>query len=99
MNVVEYLIEKCTADLEQVGSVTFDGETIDGAPPIWCAAAAGYLPIVKFLVKAGTEVNKTTFTNSTPLRAACFDGHLEIVQVRAAQLYEMEILVIMNEKA
>ncbi len=56
MNVVEYLVEKCDADIEQVGSVMFDGETIDGAPPIWCAAAAGYLPIVKFLVKAGTEV-------------------------------------------
>ncbi|ELU05424.1 hypothetical protein CAPTEDRAFT_205477, partial [Capitella teleta] len=48
----EYLVEKCKADVEQVGSVTFDGETIDGAPPLWCAAAAGYLDIVKFLVKS-----------------------------------------------
>ena len=27
--------------MEQAGSVTFDGETIEGAPPLWCAAAAG----------------------------------------------------------
>ena len=91
MNVVEYLIEKCEADLEQVGSVTFDGETIDGAPPIWCAAAAGYLPIVKFLIKAGTEVNKTTYTNSTPLRAACFDGHFDIVQYLVEHNADIEI--------
>ena len=31
------------------GSVTFDGETIEGAPPLWCAAAAGHLEIVKLL--------------------------------------------------
>lgn len=61
-------------------SVTFDGETIEGAPPLWCAAAAGHLCIVKLLVKHGANVNSTTRTNSTPLRAACFDGHFEIVK-------------------
>ena len=38
---VEYLVDKCCASVEQPGSVTFDGETIEGAPPLWCAAAAG----------------------------------------------------------
>lgn len=60
--------------------VVFDGETIEGAPPLWCAAAAGHFPVVKFLVKRGACVNSTTRTNSTPLRAACFDGHFEIVK-------------------
>jgi ankyrin repeat protein len=60
--------------------VTFDGETIEGAPPLWCAAAAGHLDIVKYLIQKGAGVNKTTYTNSTPLRAACFDGHYEIVK-------------------
>ena len=32
---------RCEANVEQAGSVTFDGETIEGAPPLWCAAAAG----------------------------------------------------------
>ncbi|KOB76652.1 putative sex-determining protein fem-1 [Operophtera brumata] len=51
-----------------------------GAPPLWCAAAAGHLPLVKLLVRAGANVNSTTRTHSTPLRAACFDGHFDIVK-------------------
>ncbi|XP_053595910.1 protein fem-1 homolog CG6966 isoform X1 [Microplitis demolitor] len=79
-DVAEYLIEKCGADVEQPGSVVFDGETIEGAPPLWCAAAAGHLALVILLVKRGAKLNATTKTNSTPLRAACFDGHFEIVK-------------------
>ncbi|XP_015590859.1 protein fem-1 homolog CG6966 isoform X2 [Cephus cinctus] len=79
-DVAQYLIEKCGADIEQPGSVVFDGETIEGAPPLWCASAAGHLPLVKLLVGRGAKVNSTTKTNSTPLRAACFDGHFEIVK-------------------
>uniref|UniRef100_A0A6P7FQE1 Protein fem-1 homolog CG6966-like n=1 Tax=Diabrotica virgifera virgifera TaxID=50390 RepID=A0A6P7FQE1_DIAVI len=78
-DVAEYLIEKCHADIEQPGSVMFDGETIEGAPPLWCAAAAGHLDIVVLLIRYGAKVNTTTRTNSTPLRAACFDGHMDIV--------------------
>ncbi|KDR11983.1 Fem-1-like protein, partial [Zootermopsis nevadensis] len=79
-DVAEYLIEHCKANTEQPGSVVFDGETIEGAPPLWCAAAAGHLPVVRLLVRNEACVNSTTRTNSTPLRAACFDGHFEIVK-------------------
>ena len=41
---------------------------------------AGHLNVVKTLVKAGANVNHPTKTNSTPLRAACFDGRLDIVK-------------------
>ena len=58
----------------------FDGEMIERAPPLWCAAAAGHLALVKLLVKNGARVNSTTKTHSTPLRAACFDGHFDIVR-------------------
>lgn len=61
-------------------AVTFDGETIEGAPPLWVAAAAGHAAIVRYLVRRSASVNCTTKTNSTPLRAACFDGHFEIVK-------------------
>ena len=37
----KYFYCRCEANVEQAGSVTFDGETIEGAPPLWCAAAAG----------------------------------------------------------
>ena len=77
--VVEYLVDKCCASVEQPGSVIFDGETID-VPPLWCAAAAGHLDIVKLLVKSGANVNSTSNRNSTPLLLACFEGHYEIVK-------------------
>lgn len=89
--VVEYLVERCRADVEQAGSVTFDGETIEGAPPLWCAAAAGHTQIVKLLVERGANVNSTTKTNSTPLRAACFDGHFEIVQFLVERGADIEV--------
>ncbi|KAF6018926.1 FEM1C [Bugula neritina] len=89
--VVQFLIEHCGADVELVGSVTFDGETIDGAPPLWCAAAAGHLDIVKFLIQHNANVNNTTVTNSTPLRAACFDGHFEIVKYLVERNADIEI--------
>lgn len=90
-DVAEYLIERCHADLEQPGSVMFDGETIEGAPPLWCAAAAGHLDIVKLLISHGAKVNTTTRTNSTPLRAACFDGHLEIVKYLVQHGADIEV--------
>lgn len=67
-------------DLEQEGTVKFDGYVIEGASPLWCAAGAGHLAVVKMLVRAGADVNHPTKTNSTPLRAACFDGRLDIVK-------------------
>ena len=36
--------------------------------------------MVKLLVRAGADVNHPTKTSSTPLRAACFDGRLDIVK-------------------
>lgn len=78
--VVEYLLDHCGARVEVGGSVNFDGETIEGAPPLWAASAAGHLHVVRSLLERGASVNQTTLTNSTPLRAACFDGHLEIVR-------------------
>ncbi|XP_028169558.1 protein fem-1 homolog CG6966 [Ostrinia furnacalis] len=90
-DVAEYLIERCKADIEQPGSVTFDGETIEGAPPLWCAAAAGHLQLVRLLVRAGANVNSTTRTHSTPLRAACFDGHYDIVKFLVENGADIEI--------
>ncbi|XP_033323781.2 protein fem-1 homolog CG6966 isoform X1 [Megalopta genalis] len=80
-DVAEYLIEKCGANIEQSGSVVFDGDTIGGASPLWCAAATGHYALVKLLVKKGAQVNTYTVTQSTPLRAACFDGYYDIVKL------------------
>lgn len=78
--VVQILLTKFEPNIEQEGTVKFDGYVIEGATALWCAACAGHLNIVKLLVKAGADVNHPTKTNSTPLRAACFDGRLDIVK-------------------
>ena len=78
--VVLFLLSNFNVDIEQTGSVKFDGYAIEGATALWCASGAGYFKIVKLLVEHGADVNHTTKTNSTPLRAACFDGRLDIVK-------------------
>ncbi|XP_043255866.1 protein fem-1 homolog B [Colletes gigas] len=78
--VVKILLDKFKPDLEQEGTVKFDGCVIEKASALWCAAGAGHLPVVKTLVKAGADVNHLTESHSTPLRAACFDGRLDIVK-------------------
>merc|ERR1712241_602057 len=62
------------------GVVKFDGHLIEGATALWCSAGAGHKIIVKTLVEAGADVDHVTRTNSTPLRAACFEGRLDIVE-------------------
>ncbi|KAL6427861.1 hypothetical protein ACFW04_008359 [Cataglyphis niger] len=78
--VVRMLLEKFKPDLEQEGTVKFNGYVIEGASALWAAAGAGHLSVLKTLVKAGANVNHPTKTNSTPLRAACFNGRLDIVK-------------------
>ncbi|KAF8372235.1 hypothetical protein PRIPAC_78664 [Pristionchus pacificus] len=57
------------ADPRICGTVSFDGETIQGAPPLWAASAAGHMELVRFLVEeAGVDINQTTQTSSSPLR-------------------------------
>ncbi|XP_066471312.1 protein fem-1 homolog C [Tiliqua scincoides] len=91
LDMVEYLLEQCSASIEVGGSVNFDGETIEGAPPLWAASAAGHLKVVQSLLNHGASVNNTTLTNSTPLRAACFDGHLEIVKYLVEHKADLEV--------
>uniref|UniRef100_A0A8C6VAG2 Protein fem-1 homolog C n=1 Tax=Naja naja TaxID=35670 RepID=A0A8C6VAG2_NAJNA len=91
LDMVEHLLEHCSASIEIGGSVNFDGETIEGAPPLWAASAAGHLKVVQSLLNHGASVNNTTLTNSTPLRAACFDGHLEIVRYLVEHKADLEV--------
>lgn len=91
LDMVDYLLDQCSASVEIGGSVNFDGETIEGAPPLWAASAAGHLKVVQSLLDHGASVNNTTLTNSTPLRAACFDGHLEIVKFLVEHKADLEV--------
>ena len=89
--VVEYLLDKCPASIEQTGSYIFEGEKIKGATSLWCATNNGHLDIVKILVKRGASVNSKTRTNSTPLHNACFYGHYEIVKYLVENKADMDV--------
>ncbi|XP_063221513.1 protein fem-1 homolog B [Bacillus rossius redtenbacheri] len=89
--VVKMLLHEFKQDIEQEGTVKFDGYVIEGASSLWCAAGAGHLGVVKTLVKMGADVNHPTKTNSTPLRAACFDGRLDIVRYLADHRADIHI--------
>lgn len=91
LDMVEFLLEQCSASIEVGVSINFDGETIEGAPPLWAASAAGHLKVVWCLLNHGASVNNTTPTNSTPLPAACFHGHLEIVKYLVEHKVDLEV--------
>ncbi|XP_041362073.1 protein fem-1 homolog B-like [Gigantopelta aegis] len=78
--VIQVLLSNFSVDIEQTGTVKFDGYVIEGATALWCASGAGHFNVVKCLIEHGADVNHPTLTNSTPLRAACFDGRLDIVR-------------------
>ncbi|XP_033322201.2 protein fem-1 homolog B [Megalopta genalis] len=89
--VVKILLDKFKPDLEQEGTVKFDGQVIEKVTALWCAAAAGYLTVVKSLVEAGANVNHPTATHCTPLRAACFNGRLDIIKYLVDHHADMNI--------
>ncbi|XP_076443656.1 protein fem-1 homolog A-like [Babylonia areolata] len=91
LELVKFMVEDCGVNISQTGSVRFDGEDIEGAPPLWCAAAAGHVEVVRYLVFKGADINKTTRSNSTPLRAACYDGHLKVVRFLVQRKADIEI--------
>lgn len=81
VEIVEYLIEHCQANIEQKGVYEVpDDRSIHNVTPVWCAAVAGKLEVVKCLVKHGADVNSVSDTGSTPVRSACFMTHLDIVK-------------------
>ncbi|UYV60828.1 hypothetical protein LAZ67_1002483, partial [Cordylochernes scorpioides] len=80
VEIVEYLIVECGADVEQRGIFEVpEDRSIHHVTPLWCAAVAGKLPVVKKLIQHGADVNSVSDTGSTPVRSACFMTHLEIV--------------------
>lgn len=77
VEIVEYLITVCNADIEQRGMYEVpDDRSVHYVTPLWCAAVAGKLPVLKCLVSHGADVNAMSDTGSTPVRSACFMTHL-----------------------
>src|SRR5690349_3087996 len=49
---------------------------VDRHTPLHCAAGAGHLAMVKYLVSIGAEVDAVNGSGLTPLRRAVQDGHV-----------------------
>jgi len=82
VEIVEYLISVCQADVEQRGQYEVqDDRTVHTVTPLWCAAVAGKYRVVDVLVRYGADVNSMSDTGSTPVRSACFMTHLDIVRL------------------
>lgn len=82
VEIVEYLISACQADVEQRGQYeVLDDRSVHTVTPLWCAAVAGKYRVVDVLVRYGADVNSMSDTGSTPVRSACFMTHLDIVRL------------------
>ncbi|XP_047539896.1 uncharacterized protein LOC125073204 isoform X3 [Vanessa atalanta] len=81
VELVEYLVYVCNADLEQRGvyEVPHDRST-HSVTPLWCAAVAGRMQILRILADAGADINAGSDSGSTPVRSACFMTHLDVVK-------------------
>ncbi|XP_014272256.1 protein fem-1 homolog A isoform X2 [Halyomorpha halys] len=80
VEIVEYLITSCDADIEQRGLYEVpDDRSVHNVTPLWCAAVSGKLPVIRCLVHFGADVNAVSDSGSTPVRSACFMTHLDIV--------------------
>ncbi|KAH9528459.1 ankyrin repeat protein mann-cup [Dermatophagoides farinae] len=81
VDIVDYLIEQCGADIELKGIYeVHDDRSVHLVTPLWSAAVAGKIEVVKCLVKHGANVNSLSDTGSTPVRSACFMTNLEVVK-------------------
>lgn len=81
VEIAEFLINVCDADTEQRGMFeNSEDQSVHNVTPLWCAAVSGKLPVVKFLVRLGADINALSDTGSTPVRSACFMTNMEIIQ-------------------
>ncbi|XP_026754117.2 protein fem-1 homolog A [Galleria mellonella] len=81
VELVEYLVHVCAAELEQRGVYEVpDDRSVHTVTPLWCAAVAGRLEVLRVLADAGADVNAGSDSGSTPVRSACFMTHLDVVR-------------------
>lgn len=78
---VNYILEECGGDIEQRGIYEVqEDRSKHQVTPLWCAAVANKLDVVKLLIKHNADVNATSDTQSTPVRSACFMTNIEVVK-------------------
>jgi ankyrin repeat protein len=99
-HVVRMLLNRYKPDIEAVGDVVINStddplDLYEEVSPLWIAAVVNHFDIIKLLVEHGNaNTNHLTKTHSTPLRPACYNNNLEMVQYlieHGANPYQMKI--------
>ncbi|CAK1594787.1 unnamed protein product [Parnassius mnemosyne] len=81
VEIAEYLVHVCAAELEQRGVYEVpDDRSVHTVTPLWCAAVAGRLEVLRVLADAGADLNAGSDSGSTPVRSACFMTHFDVVK-------------------
>ena len=84
INIISYLLTDYSEFIDINQGATIVSRTtkkkVHHATALWAACTGGHIEIVKYLVKFGADVNKTTLTRSTPLRGASFHGFLPVME-------------------
>lgn len=81
LGIAEFLITICGADIEQRGLFENpEDSTCHFVTPLWCASVSGELPVVKFLVRIGANLDAVSDSGSTSVRSSCFMTNMEIVE-------------------
>ena len=80
VQILEYMMNECSAPFDHKAWINFQMDYARHyATPLWYAAVAGKLNVIKCLVQHGADVNSVSNTGSTPVRSACFLRHLDVV--------------------
>ena len=83
-HILDYFLNNYSSvvDINHVATITSitTHKKVHCATALWAASTGGHLDIVKTLIAHGAEVNKSTLTQSTPLRGASFHGFLEVME-------------------
>jgi len=81
ISFVNFLLDECCADIEQRGTYEVaEDRSRHQVTPLWCAAVADKLEVVRTLIRHGAEVNALSDTQSTPVRSACYMTNIDVVR-------------------
>ena len=81
LHIVNYLLDDCGADVEQSGVYEVEEDrSRHTVTPLWVAAVANKMDVVKTLIQHKANVNSPSDTGSTPVRSACYMTNIAIVK-------------------
>ena len=80
LDMVKYLVEKCSSDIEQCGTwKPRDAGLTLAVSPFWVASRENRLEVVKYLRDKGACITAPSNTGVTPLMSACAGGSVAVV--------------------